>query len=103
MTRMLVVYKTPADPDAFEKHYFDVHVPLAKRLPGLETYEVSLGPATTLGSASDAYRVATLTFSSMDAMKAAFASDVGQECAADRRILAPDEKVQMFLFDDRRV
>jgi uncharacterized protein (TIGR02118 family) len=103
MTRMIVVYRTPDDPAAFEKHYFELHVPLAKRLPGLTSYEVSIGPAATLGSASDAYRVATLTFTSMDQMKASFASEVGRACAADRRILAPDEKVQIFLFDDRLV
>ncbi len=29
-------HKTPKDPAAFDKHYFEVHVPLAKQLPGLE-------------------------------------------------------------------
>ncbi len=32
---MVVVYKTPPDPAAFEKHYFETHIPLAKKLPGL--------------------------------------------------------------------
>ena len=32
MARMLVIYKTPKDPAAFDKHNFEVHVPLAKKL-----------------------------------------------------------------------
>jgi uncharacterized protein (TIGR02118 family) len=35
MAQMVVIYKTPKDTVAFEKHYSGVHVPLAKQLPGL--------------------------------------------------------------------
>jgi uncharacterized protein (TIGR02118 family) len=30
MARMLVVYRHPKDPVAFERHYFKTHIPLAK-------------------------------------------------------------------------
>src|SRR5258706_15087415 len=30
MARMVVIYKAPKDPVAFDKHYVEVHVPLAK-------------------------------------------------------------------------
>ena len=96
---MVVVYRTPADPQAFEKHYFGTHVPLAKQLPGLRSYEVSRGPIAALASATDTHFVATLTFDDMDALRRAFASDLGQQCAADRKILAADGDVQMFLFE----
>ena len=33
MARMVVVYRTPADVAAFERHYFTTHVPLTKQLP----------------------------------------------------------------------
>jgi uncharacterized protein (TIGR02118 family) len=100
MARMLVIYKTPKDPAAFDEHYFGVHVPLAKQLPGLRKYEVSKGPIVALAGASDPYLVATLHFDSLTAIKEAFATECGRACAADRRLLAPDEKdVQMFLFD----
>ena len=29
------------NPEDFEKHYFEVHVPLVRRLPGLKKYRVS--------------------------------------------------------------
>ena len=41
MARMVVVYKTPEDIKAFNRHYFEKHVPIAKKRPGLRKYEVS--------------------------------------------------------------
>jgi len=103
MAQMIVVYKTPDDVDAFDRHYFGVHVPLAKKLPGLREYETSVGPITTLGSAADTYLVAVLHFDSLAAMRAAFASPEGQACGADRRKLASDDGFQTFLFDSKEL
>ncbi len=33
MARMVVIYHTPKNVEAFDRHYFDVHIPLAKKLP----------------------------------------------------------------------
>jgi uncharacterized protein (TIGR02118 family) len=103
MARMVVIYKKPKDPAAFDKHYFEVHVPLAKQLPGLRKYEVSKGPVTPLASAQETYLIGILHFDSMAAIKEAFASECGKACAADRRILAADEDVQMFLYESQQV
>jgi len=104
MARMVIIYKTPEDVAAFDRHYFEVHVPLAKRLPGLRRYEVSRGPVTTVAGPSGVYLIGTLHFDDMEAMKLAFASPEGRATAADRRSYAPDETgVQIFLFDDRDV
>ncbi len=35
--RFVVMYDTPSDVDAFERHYNDVHIPLAKQYPGSST------------------------------------------------------------------
>jgi len=43
MAKMTVIYTTPKDKEFFEKHYFEVHVPLAKQLPGLLKYEINDG------------------------------------------------------------
>ena len=45
MARLVVMYKTPKQAEAFDRYYFESHVPLAKRIPGLRKYEVSKGPA----------------------------------------------------------
>jgi len=102
MARMLVIYRTPRDPKIFDEHYFNVHVPMAKQLPGLTKYETSVGPIVGMAGAKDTYFIATLHFESLPAIKAAFSTDIGKACAADRRTLAPnDEDVQMFLFADQ--
>jgi uncharacterized protein (TIGR02118 family) len=101
---MVVIYRTPKDPAAFDRHYFDVHVPLAKKLPGLRKYETSRGPIVAPAGGSGFYMVAMLHFESLTAIQHAFATPEGRACGADRRILAPhDEDVIMLLFDDREV
>ena len=81
--KLLVLYRHPADPAAFDAYYRDVHVPLAKRLPGLADYEVSSGPVGALGRTSPYHLVATLSFASRDALKEALRSPEGAATAAD--------------------
>jgi uncharacterized protein (TIGR02118 family) len=101
---MVVIYRTPKDIEAFDRHYFDIHVPLAKKLPGLRKYEISRGPVTVLAGSPDVYLIGTVHFDNLDAMKQAFASPEGRAAAADRQIYAPDDSgVQMFLFDNKEV
>jgi uncharacterized protein (TIGR02118 family) len=99
MAIMTVIYKTPKDKEAFDKHYFEVHVPLAKQLPGLIKYEVGRGPIISTTGDNDVYLIGYLFFDSMEAMKASFATEIGKDCAADRKILAGDDMVQIYLSD----
>ena len=101
MAKMTVIYKTPADKAFFEQHYFEVHVPLAKQLPGLIRYEINDGPIISTTGNSDVYRIANLYFESLESMMSAFKSETGQKCAADRKILASDENVQIYLYDTK--
>ncbi|TGS16176.1 EthD family reductase [Mesorhizobium sp. M2E.F.Ca.ET.209.01.1.1] len=104
MAGMVVIYKQPADAQAFDKHYFETHIPLAKKIPGLRKYEVSRGPITVLAGPSDVYLIGILHFDDLDAMKEGFASPEGKAAGADRRLYAPDESgVQMLIFDSREV
>ena len=98
---MTVIYKTPKDKDFFERHYFDVHVPLAKQLPGLIKYEINDGPIISTTGNSETYRIANLYFDTLDAMMNAFRSAIGQKCADDRKILASNEDVQIYLYDTK--
>ena len=83
MAELVVLYKTPKDPAAFDKYYAETHIPLAKKLPGLRKYQVSKGPIATPGGPSPLYLIATLTFDSMADIGAAFASPEGKVTAAD--------------------
>src|SRR5580704_10909780 len=105
MAKMIVIYSTPKNAEAFNKHYFEVHIPLAKKLPGLIKYEVSQGMVIpVVAGGPSIHLIGTLYFDDLAAIKKAFASPEGQACAADRKILAPtDEDVKIYLFDTQEV
>lgn len=83
MTKIYALYRTPSDPAAFERYYFDRHVPLAKTIPGLRSYEVTRGPIAAMGGPAPYHLVATLSFDSRAAVDAALASPQGQATAGD--------------------
>jgi uncharacterized protein (TIGR02118 family) len=83
MAQVVVTYKTPKDPAAFDRYYAETHIPLAKKLPGLRKYEVSQGPVVSAAGASGIHLMAILTFDNMAAVQAAFGSEEGKATAAD--------------------
>jgi uncharacterized protein (TIGR02118 family) len=85
---LVVLYKTPNDAAAFDKYYFESHIPLAKKRPGLRKYRVTKGPVATPGGPSNLHLIAVLSFDNMAAIKAAFASAEGKAAAADLPIFA---------------
>jgi uncharacterized protein (TIGR02118 family) len=102
MARVLVMYKTPRDASAFDKYYFETHVPIAKKVPGLRKYEVSQGAVGTPAGPSNHHLVAILHFNDVAAIQAAFASVEGQAAVADLQNFATDG-VEIFLFETRDV
>lgn len=102
MARLLVMYKTPQDAVAFDKHYAEKHIPLAKKIPGLRHYEVSKGAVATPAGPSEYRLVAVLQFDDMAAIQKAFASAEGQAAAADVQTFATGG-ADMFIFDSREV
>lgn len=81
--KLLVLYRHPSDPAAFDAYYRDRHIGIAKRIPGLRSYEVSASPPNGLGGKAPYHLVATLAFDSMNALNAALASPEGAAAAAD--------------------
>ena len=102
MAHMVVMYKTPKDPAAFDRYYFETHVPIAKKIPGLRKYEVSQGPVGTPAGPSDFHMIATLYFDNLAAVQAAFGSAEGKAAAADVQKFATGG-ADIILFDAREV
>ena len=98
MVRFLVAYETPKDPVTFDRHYRDVHVPLAKKLPELRRYTISRN-SEPLPGGDPYYLVAELDWDDLDALRAAFASPEGQGTARDVAILAPDGGFRSMIFE----
>jgi uncharacterized protein (TIGR02118 family) len=87
MMRLLVMYGRPGDTEAFDRHYRDVHIPLAKKLPGLRRYTVSNGLTVAQGE-DPCYLAAELDWDDMAGLQAAMRSAEGQAATADLASLA---------------
>lgn len=99
--KLVVMYTQPADTAEFDKHYLDVHMPLARQLPGLQRAETGVFTAALDGGEQPFYRVAELYFADQDAMGAAFASDEGKATAADfQQIAPPGSRMFVEVLDD---
>ena len=94
--RFLALYETPADPEAFDRHYRQVHIPLLRQLPGLRRYSVSQDLTVLHGA--PCYLVTQLDWDTMDELRAAFASPEGQATAADAARLQEFAPVRRMIF-----
>ena len=81
--RLTVAYNQPPDTEDFLRHYHDVHVGLARAIPGLESYEWSRVIATPTGETPRYALLAGATFDSMESFGAGLGSAEGQAAAAD--------------------
>jgi uncharacterized protein (TIGR02118 family) len=100
--QLVVMYKIPTNKDSFDKYYFEKHIPIAKKIPGLRKYEVNQGPVATPAGPSGYHLVALLHFDNLGAIQAAFGSPEGQATAADVQTFATGG-VDMYMFDTRTV
>jgi uncharacterized protein (TIGR02118 family) len=88
MVRLLVLYDTPENPEAFDRHYNEIHIPLVRQLPGLLRYTVSRNISATRGG-KELYLVAELDWENLEAMQAAMTSETGKQTTADVPKFAP--------------
>ena len=102
MASLVVMYKTPKDAKAFDEYYISKHVPKAKAIPGLRKYEISKGPVAAPAGPSGYHLIATLTFDSVAAIQAAFASPEGMAAGADVQTFATGG-ADMIMFESREV
>jgi uncharacterized protein (TIGR02118 family) len=79
--RFLVFWERPTDPEAFERHYREVHIPLARKIPGLRSYAITDTSEPVRGEAY--FRIAELRWDSMDDLRAGFASTEARAVADD--------------------
>lgn len=80
MHRITIEYGAPAHAEDFDRHYADVHVPLALALPGLRRFTTSR-PRGLGGEAP--YLVAELWFDDAAGLKAALSSEEMKAAAQD--------------------
>jgi uncharacterized protein (TIGR02118 family) len=98
MPRLIVLYNTPDDPDAFDAHYRDVHSPIVARYPNLRDTRLTK-PEGVAGREAPYHLMAEMVFDSEADLDEALASEAGAESARDLRNFA-GAGVTMFIAPD---
>ena len=82
-----VLYGTPKDPDEFERHYAEVHMPLVIA-GGLPRFEASKSMPQADGSAPAFFRIFEAWFDSVEQMNAMFGTPAWAKVKADVPLFA---------------
>jgi len=83
MVKLVVLYGHPESAEAFEKYYFETHLALAGKIPGVQKVELTKFVGTPDGSAASKYRMAEVYFESLEALQANMGSAEGQATVGD--------------------
>jgi uncharacterized protein (TIGR02118 family) len=102
VAKLVAIYRTPKDAAAFDRYYFSTHVPLAKTIPGLLSYEVSDGAVGMPTEPGGIHLLAFLEFGSTAAIGEALGTPQGQATAADLANFA-DGGVDLYVFNTKSV
>lgn len=70
--RLIALFKQPSDTTAFEEAYFNRHLPLLRKVPGLEKVTTTRASRTLLGE--EFYMMAEMTFTGTSALDLALKS-----------------------------
>ncbi|HNP56603.1 MAG TPA: EthD family reductase [Gordonia sp. (in: high G+C Gram-positive bacteria)] len=102
MYEITVIYNHPADPAAFDDYYWNTHVALARKIPGLQS--ASFVKCDTLdGSTPSHYGIARLVFDSKDQALAGLGSPEGQVTSADVANFASGGATLLFAGDPDKI
>ncbi len=99
--KVVVMYGTPTDAALFNRQYTDDHVPLAKKIPGLRSFEASTGPINTPAGPAPFEVIATLTFDSLADLQAGVGSAEGQAAVAHAQQIATGG-VSMYIYETHK-
>ena len=83
MVRLQVLYGHPRDPVAFDRYYYDVHLPIAKKIRGFKRWTVGKVTGTPDGKPAPYYYFADLFAESREAMEKILATSEGQAAVRD--------------------
>ncbi|MCG7631443.1 MULTISPECIES: EthD family reductase [Gordonia] len=99
--RVSVCYGTPSDPAAFDDHYTNAHIPMARKVPGLQAYVY--GKVSSLDDSEPPYySVAGLYFPDRDALRTALVSPEMRATGRDVKNFASGGAT-MFITDEEVV
>ena len=95
MPRLVALYTTPEDSDAFDAHYRDVHTPIVARYPNLRDLRLTKVGGVG-GRPAPYYLMAEMVFDTAADLDEALGSEAGADSARDLRNFA-GAGVTMFI------
>jgi len=90
MHKLIAIYRKPADPAAFERHYAEVHTPIVKSIPGLAKLVLNRSTPPPWGGDAAFYLIAEMHFPDAATFNAAMASPENRAAGKDLRQFAGD-------------
>ncbi|MEO7803927.1 MAG: EthD family reductase [Actinomycetota bacterium] len=89
MIKMQVLYRPPADPEAFETRYIQGHLPLIQKYANVKDITFSKVTRSLVGEYPYAY-IFSGTWADKESWKADLGSDFAKEATEDAKSFAPE-------------
>ena len=96
MVKLIALYTRPADVEAFEQHYNEVHAPLIRQVPGLRKLVVNTVWGAPRGEPAY-YKIAEMWFDDRAAFDTAMASPENRAAGKDLMSFARDYVTMLFV------
>jgi uncharacterized protein (TIGR02118 family) len=101
MYKLSVLYGHPTDPAAFDRYYYEKHIPTASKMKGLSGWTIGKCESTAAGEKPAFYLIVALYGESRQSLEATLASPEGQVAVADLANFATGGAT--FIFDNEEV
>src|SRR5215813_10471324 len=92
--KLVAIYKQPTDTAAFEDKYFNTHLPLVRKVPGLKKIDITRFTRTIAGDGF--YLMAEMHFDDEAALKAGMKSAEMAAAGENLNSFAPGLAVMMY-------
>jgi uncharacterized protein (TIGR02118 family) len=82
MAKMVIMYEKPKDPEKFDEHYYNIHVPLGRKIPNIIKDSVHR-VVDTQNTDLNLYLITVLEFENLEKLQEAFASPEARQAEED--------------------
>lgn len=100
MSKLIALFKQPADPTAFDQAYFNTHLPLIAKVPGLNKTVVTRFTRTLQGEGF--YLMTEMVFDDREALKTGMKSPEMAAAGANLNTFAAGLVTLMFAEEESR-
>lgn len=90
MVKLIAFYKQPKDKEAFDEHYYNVHVPITEKIPGLIEMKITKGTGSPMGGEAKYYLICEMYYENMETLNAGLRSPEGKASSKDVMSFAGD-------------